>query len=101
MALKRDGVVVGPGPNDETKWCLLAAFLDKLNLPTDQVKRDYLDGGKWKLGQGRGRRLREDQDWCYKKGKRGGGRGKGLLHVKVHVLKDVYCKYYGNRQLRS
>ena len=39
-------------------------------------------------------------DWGFKHGKRGGGRGKGVPHVKKSVLKDVMAKYYRNRKLK-
>lgn len=94
---------VGGGSNEE--WCFLPAFLVKVGVSAGQVsqaKRNFLDSGAWKLGEGRGRKLRQPTDWDYVKRARGkgGGRGRGVLHVKTKVLKEVFSKYYSSRQLQ-
>lgn len=97
-SLQREGAVQ---QQEGEEWLALPNFLTKLGLPKKQVKRDYLEGGTcWKLGDGRGRKLAKHRDWKSIQGKRGGGRGAGLAHVRKEVLKAVYTKYYGNRQLR-
>ena len=84
----------------EGSWVLLKEVLKALELPNHHTTRDYLTGPTaWRLGSGRGKLLKIDNDWCYIHGKRGGGRGQGHPHIKARCLKGVLRKYYGNRLL--
>lgn len=78
-------------------WCKLSVFLEKLGLPKNQSKR-YIQGkSAWVVGPGRGRKLKVKQDWDHKAGARG---GVPPVHVTVAVLREVFAKYYGQKQLR-
>ena len=80
-------------------WIRLAAFLDELKLPGNQVKRDFLSGPRaWKLGTGRGRKLIVDREWAHKPGRGGGGGpGRGPIHIKAGILEQIFLKYYPQR----
>jgi hypothetical protein len=94
--LKTEGAVLGPG----SSWCSLPSFLKKLGLAANQAKRDHLTGSTcWKIGEGRGVKLRENEEWAYKKGRGGGRKAKGNVYVKVGTLKEVHDKYYMSRRL--
>ena len=78
-------------------WCKLADYLAKVGLSNNQTKR-YVEGKtSWKLGEGRGRNLKAKQDWDNKPGGRG---GVPPVFVRVAVLREVFAKYHGQRQLR-
>ena len=93
MKGKRD-VVVG-------EWVLLSGFLYELDLQNHHTLRWLKGPSAWRLGEGRGRFITANTEWSYRHGKRGGGQGRGHLHVKMSVLKNVFSKYYSRRPLRK